>query len=143
MYLIIFLLSLPLLSFAADRKVFTDDDLQQYQYGHTPRETTQEINNPLSGVQGKKDAKWWCDTMTAAKDRLEQAQKALIDAGMTEVNIKNTYGKKYIGASAVADAKIEENKAKDEVRSAQDALKKLEDDAHREGVPPGWLYCNY
>lgn len=149
-YFIIFFILFPTMVFAGTTKLYTDDDIDVYRHP-----SDNENRAPIAGSSGsllqedrkpvneKAEAEYWCDRMTKAKDKLKRAQKTLIDAGMTEAGVRGTYGRKYIGGSAVTDAAIEENKAKDEVRAAQDEVNYIEEDARRKSIPPGWLYCNY
>jgi len=127
-------------------KLFTDDDLEGYDYsnGQTERAPDTSLHVIQSrGPSQKEDAEYWCNRMTAAKDRLKRAIKGLIDKGITESDIRSSYGRRYIGASAVANAAIEEDKARDEARAARDDVNNIEEEAHRKEIPPGWLYCNY
>jgi hypothetical protein len=132
----------------AGTKLYMDDDLNDYRHPSDNQNTMPTQNysletTPSQPLSGKADAEYWCDRMTKANNRLERAQKALIDSGMTAAGVRGTYGRKYIGGSAVADTTIEENRAKDEVRAAQDDLNNIEEEARRKSIPPGWLYCNY
>lgn len=141
---IVLVLWLCIPAFADNSKVYTDDDLSRYQYGNGDQMGGRDEVNSSSVSSSKSDDKYhWCDISTAANERLKRAQKALIDIGMKDAEVRARYGSRYSGSQAVAATGIEENKAKDEVRAAQDAIRQLEEDATRRNIPPGWLYCNF
>jgi hypothetical protein len=145
---IIFLLVLSVL-FAGSASAFTDEDLEKYKSHDVEIQKDTEINlnqdtSPSQRpVNETAEAESWCDRMTKAKDRLRRAALAAVDSGSTAAGIQGTYGRKYIGGTAVVDSRIEYNKAKDELRAAEDDVKNIEEEAQRKNIPPGWLRCQF
>ncbi len=91
----------------------------------------------------EEEREYWCDRGTKAQDRIRRAEKSTRDALVTETWTRNTYGSKHAGSQAVASTTIEANKAVDEYRAAQDDWERLQEEAQRRSIPPGWLYCNF
>ncbi len=146
---IVLLLILPCIVFAGESPVFTDMDLQkykrssdsevQYQEYETPKITEPEYS--VSDERAQRES--WCERATKARNRVEKTKRALISASETYIRIKTTYGTRYAGAKAVTEASIEMNKAEAEAIDAENEMKRIEDEAHRKSIPPGWLQCRF
>ncbi len=86
----------------------------------------------------------WCKNGThlrnrvdGAKDSLKTAEKKQADAAARAEQRKKGRQK----ATAVSDAPV--RKAKGNLARAEKQLSDLEQDAHRKGIPPGWLRCQF
>lgn len=144
--IICLLLFVPVTSFSAEQKLFTDSDLEQYPSSEgvisSTRNNADNINSTAENKE-RSEAEYWCQRATAAKDRLERAQHALANSFMTSVRTSDKYGRKYSGSQAVTEAEIEQNRAENEARAAKDDYESLKEEATRKNIPAGWLSCNY
>ena len=136
-------------AFAGSSKAYTDDDLENYSKENRIPSSPDTVAAPHSsdipkvGASEKDQAEQWCQRATQAKDRITKAKKTLYDSASTEVDTRRTYGRRYIGSTAVATTSIETDRARNELRDAEDDYKRIVEEADRKGIPPGWLYCNY
>jgi hypothetical protein len=145
---ILTLILISAFSVYAAEKVYTEDDLKSYDYGNgevdnDKSDSSHSFQLKSSETSQNSEAEYWCNRMTNAKNRVKNAFLATVDSGVTARGVQKTYGTRYIGGQAVADARIEENKARNELRSAEDDVRNIEEEAHRKGIPPGWLDCNF
>jgi len=136
--------------FAENPKVYSDDDLEIYGRGIKQEEPDAPISKEqpqydlnISDTSKREQAEIWCQRSTKAKDRIERAKQALADSEITELSTRATYGRRYIGADAVATTSVATDRARKELRDAEDEYNRLIEEADRKSIPPGWLYCNY
>jgi hypothetical protein len=120
----------------------------------TPAPATPEAGNktppapgtpPAPDAAAVKDQAYWSGRMKAAQAQLERSQ-ILMDSLQSRINALTT---DYVNRDDPAQrAKIEGDRkaalaelerVRKEVDDAGKAIKALEDDARRAGVPPGWL----
>lgn len=87
----------------------------------------------------------WCQRGEQARAEISSAESnaaaarehyAVINAQFQTERTKTRF-------KEVADAKQEADEAYNAVDRARKALERLENEAHRKGVPPGWLKCNF
>jgi type IV secretory pathway VirB10-like protein len=133
--------------------VFTNEDLKR----HRQTETRASVNNSpskesatekkrhsikTSGDSGKDK---WCKNGTHYQNRVDAAKAAIkgAEAKRAEAETKADRNKtaKRKAAAAVSDASV--RKAKNNLERAEKQLSDLEQDAHRKGIPPGWLRCQF
>jgi hypothetical protein len=146
------LLSCPVYSEENKTHVFTNADLIR----HRPTENRDSVNSPppkessaekkrhakkTSGDQGKDR---WCKNGTHYQNRVDAAKAALreAEAKRSEAEAKaerNKKGKRK--AAAVSDTGV--RKATNNLERAEKQLSDLEQEAHRKGIPPGWLRCQF
>jgi hypothetical protein len=136
-------------SAAEKARTFRNEDLQKFQVptvpdnsskqGPSPKEDSSSID--LSEKQAKER---WCSAGTVLRERVdkarqlvEEAEKRRRDADM-EWNWNLDYKAKLIIA-----AEEDLRQARKELAIAQKELDDLEQSAYRQGIPPGWLRCQF
>lgn len=142
--------------FAEDVPVFGDSDLQKYenkndfnaQREDIGKETRESINRtPAGSVSERKsrrdDQDYWCDQGRSADDRIVEAERNFSLTSSKSGAIINTYGSRYVAAGAVNDSLQAAVVAKKELEEARRAKTRLHEDAHRMGIPAGWLRCQF
>lgn len=133
---------------------FGDTDLERYKGGGSRfvreeqpstnnERPTGETNSTNKREDRIKDQDYWCEKATAAADRVSAAAINSMNTNSTARSVASTYGDRYSGSQAVANAHIAADAADRELAEAKAAQKRLEDEAHRKGVPSGWLKCNF
>jgi len=131
-------------------QTFTNTDLEKYKRDDSgaiipekpPQPQKPEVR--ISRGSGEKSKKYWCSKGTAlktkvdrAKDKVEEAEKVLADAD----NPTTVKKKKISTEQRHKSAERKVRSAKKELYRAEHELAALEEDAHRQNVPPGWLRC--
>ncbi|MDH4231266.1 MAG: hypothetical protein OEW04_04460 [Nitrospirota bacterium] len=129
-------------------QLFTNQDLGKYNVPSASRTTGAKTVYQEDGeeyLKGKKkrvleehEQDYWCKKASAVKRKIEKACEDVKEAEkeISVANSKNLHsGKK----NAPLQKRLE--KAKKRVRDAEADLDDLEHEAHRKGVPPGWLRC--
>lgn len=91
----------------------------------------------------QKEKEFWCKKaiqhkkkMGKAQDEIKEAEKKL--AELEESNLPDAKKKK-----AVKKTQKDLSDAKKQLKYAERDLSELEDAAHRKGIPPGWLRCQF
>ena len=135
---------------AADRtNIFKNEDLQKFQFRNVPenpltQKPPPQEDAPSINLSNKHDKEGWCSTGTFYRDRLDKAKKRMDEAGKQrryadmEWNWNLDFKAKLIMA---ADEELK--RATKELAMAQKELDDLEQSSYRQGIPPGWLRCQF
>ena len=133
------------LAASADRS-FSNSDLEKY-HGDVNGVIIPETKPPApvkkekaaKKKQDEKSKQYWCSRgnllrakVDRAKDKVESAEQKL--AGMDNLSRKK---------KSRSDAEKKVRSAKKELYRAEQALNDLEQSAHRQNIPPGWLRCQF
>ena len=129
-------------------QIFTNQDIEKYK-GPSEAKTSDartvskedmekarnDKNQSIREDQGKG---YWCKKASAYKKKIKKADDDVKEAEreISEESSKGTHGGKK---TAQLQKKLEKSQKK--VEDAEAGLGELEDEAHRKGVPPGWLRC--
>lgn len=147
-YLFFSILALTLtVSIAYAEKVFTDEDLEKYNVAPiTQSKSATENSSANTGEkevqQKKEDPQLWCNRATELKDRLSSSKLAYSQAVEGKIQADRAY--LFVGSPQAREEAISKiSQAEAAVQAAESALRDLEDDAHRQGIPPGWLRCQF
>lgn len=147
-YLFFSILALTLTaSLAYAEKVLTNEDLEKYNVAPITKSKSETENGSADTggrevQQQKEDPQLWCNRARELKDKISSAKAAYIQAQERKAEADRNY--LSIGASAAreeANAKL--SQAETAVKAAESELRDLEDSAHRQGIPPGWLRCQF
>ena len=151
----IFPISFPFCpAYAEDPKtyVFTNDDLNKHRAGGKrdssdrviPKERAGGKGNQSLGASSDQAKEKWCrygvyyrGRVAAAKAMLKEMETEYSEAETKMRSIRRR--KPYPTSVSQADVRI----AKNDVAQAEKELADLEEEAHRNGIPPGWLKCQY
>jgi hypothetical protein len=102
-----------------------------------------------SRKSGKKDSRTttntkeqerWCKEATSRKKKMGKAQQAVREA---EEDIAREKEKSFHTAKEKNQLQEKLAKAKTRLKAEEQELNDLENEAHRKGVPPGWLRCQF
>jgi len=125
---------------------FTNDDIDKYRKTSDNRPQEQK-KTPTSAkkdenkkAQGKQEQEYWCKKATIAKKKIENAGR---DVTEREEDISREKSKSVRTSRKVNTLQSRLKKAKDHLSSAERDLKDIESEAHRKGIPPGWLRCQF
>ena len=147
---------------------FSDEDLERYkkksdsQPAKQRNEETSPSNAPSQGggtviSRGKSgvyngdysttsdDRDVWCQRGEQARAEIEKAEGRAATAREHFETINSQYekGRTRTGFNDMTNAKNNMQEARSQVEQARRSLDRLEDEAHRKGVHPGWLKCNF
>lgn len=137
---------------AADTtKVLTNKDLKKY--GATNKENSNDAaakqesppqkNEPSQEPPKEPDKQSWCTKATRLKDRVDEANKKAQEAEKQRNNANMSgSGNPY---SMTPLPSTEENlaKARKDIETAERELADFEQLAYSQGIPPGWLRCQF
>jgi len=129
---------------------YTDRDLNQYRNPADDRSTTTPAPSrrlaKKAADSDSKEKESWCLAGTrhakkidVAKERLQSAD-ALVAKRQEEADRKPSDAK---ARKRLADAHKKQVKEQKKLAQEEAALSTLENRAHRKGIPPGWLKCNF
>ncbi|HTZ18655.1 MAG TPA: hypothetical protein VMB78_09495 [Dissulfurispiraceae bacterium] len=137
---------------AAADQPYTNTDLEKYQGSRNGSvvpekpEPTRKQDSKVSRGSDEKSKRYWCSKGTAlrakvdkATDKVELAERDIAAADNTTVTKKKKNSSEHNPKSAEKKLRT----AKKELYRAEQALEALEQDAHRQNVPPGWLRCQF
>lgn len=88
----------------------------------------------------KKEQERWCKEATSRKKKIEKAQQNVREA---EMNIAKEKEKGFHTDKEKSKLQEKLAKAKTRLKAEEQSLSDLENEAHRKGVPPGWLRCQF
>lgn len=139
--------------FADEPHIFTNSDLDKYlPKGNSLKEEPQsssgsnELQSPSATANRDRSAqKSWCDRATGADARIKRAETALSQsaAHRDEMSRRLMLGNRYDAVEADRAAQKELEAAETELNKAKQEKLNLENEAHRSGIPPGWLRCQF
>jgi peptidoglycan hydrolase CwlO-like protein len=91
----------------------------------------------------KEEKEYWCKRATEYRKKIEKAQE---DFEETEKKLAELEGNPLPNAKskkALKQLNSKLRKSKKQLRNAERDLSYFEDEAHRKGIPPGWLRCQF
>lgn len=123
---------------------FSNQDIEQYKNPSDNKPNKTELKREKAKKTKEQEEKeYWCKKATEHRKKIEKAQadvkaseKKIAETEETDMqNIKKKKGSKQ--------AKKDLSRAKKQLKEAENNLGELEDKAHRKGIPPGWLRCQF
>jgi len=129
-------------------QLFTNQDIEKYK-GPSEAKTTDSKtgsredmekggNDKKQSIREDQEKEDWCKKASANKKKIKKADD---DVKETEREISIESSKSRYGGKKTAQLQKRLEKARKKVEYAEADLGELEDEAHRKGVPPGWLRC--
>ena len=91
-------------------------------------------------AKDRKEQDRWCGEATARKKKIEKAREAVREA---ERDIAREKEKSFHTDKEKNKLRDRLDRAKARLKSEEQELNDLENEAHRKGVPPGWLRCQF
>ena len=136
------------LSAQGQPQLFTNQDIEKYKGPSDAktmdtktvlREDREEVrNNKKKSIREDQEKEYWCKKASACKKKIKIADD---DVKETENKISEESRKSLHADKKTALLQKRLEKARKKVEYAKADLGELEDEAHRNGVPPGWLRC--
>ena len=148
--LIIFTVGFISIAYAEEKNipVFTNQDIDKYKVKSEGKVQDVKIGkvSPNSGNKERaqkiieaKEQEYWCKRATVQKRKIEHIQEDISDS---EKNLSGEVGGRVTHKKKKEFTKrIEVSRKK--LKYAERDLADIEDEAHRKGVPPGWLRCQF
>jgi hypothetical protein len=143
-------------------KVYTNDDLKKYGPATAPAATPEQkpaapatgqdatapkeaAPQPAAEEEPAKDEAWWRKRITDARATLDRSQ-VLADALQSRINglwadftARDDPAQRAVIQQDRLKALAELDRMKSEIDAQKQAIADIEEEARREGVPPGWL----
>jgi hypothetical protein len=98
-----------------------------------------------SADKEQREQKFWRDRMTAAREALDR-DRLLADAMQSRINALTTDfvnrddpAQKAVIAQDRTKALAELERLKKQIEADEQAIANIQKDAHRQGIPPGWI----
>ncbi len=150
-----------------DCKVFTNKDLEEYKRpSDNQKETADEASNDKSKKKmtyflkpkQKKDEdyrkkieeekeerlqKYWCRKGSQYRRKVEKAEMRVKEAEEYLSEVEHDYASASTRSCRRKGAENKLKRAKQWLKEAEDDLSYIEDEAHRQWIPPGWLRCQF
>ena len=131
-------------------QVFTNQDIEKYSSPSDAKTTeTKEVfqEDRQESVKDKKrriaeehEMEYWCKKASVYKKKIKEADEDVKEAEK-EIFEEGSKSSRSSKNTALRQKKLE--KARKKVKDAEAVLGELEDEAHRKGVKPGWLRCQF
>lgn len=129
-------------------QLFTNQDIEKYKGPSEAKitgtktvlmEDREEVRNDKNkSIREDQEKEYWCKKASAHKKKIKKADD---DVKETEKKISEESSKGLHAGKKTALLQKRLEKARKKVEDAGADLGELEDEAHRKGVPPGWLRC--
>ncbi len=126
--------------------LFTNADIDKYRSSSDTR--LQEQKDIAPGVkrdehrkardEGKQE--YWCKRATVAGKNIEKAER---NVRQQEEEISKERSKTVRTSKKIDALQNRLRKAKESLASAEEDLNDIENEAHRRGIRPGWLRCQF
>ena len=136
----------PLTGFAQEQPpVYSNRDVEKYKLPSDSRpvetkrrDTREDRKMDARTAKDNLERERWCKRTTAQKKKIE---KAHYDVQTTEEALRREEEKDFHGTKK--SRQLQDRLAQEQRRLAveKEALNDIENEAHRKGVPPGWLRC--
>jgi hypothetical protein len=88
---------------------------------------------------GEKSKQYWCSRGSTHRAKVDKAKARVEDA---ELKLQETAPRPYTRKNR-GSAEKQVRSAKKELYRAEQSLEDLEQQAHRQNIPPGWLRCQF
>jgi hypothetical protein len=129
-------------------QAFSNTDLQKYQADadgsiipekapSAPQAQKKDLR--ISKGSDEKSKQYWCSKGSARRAKIDKAKARVEDA---EQKLQET-GPRPFTKKNRASAEKKVRSAKKELYRAEQSLEDLEQQAHRQNIPPGWLRCQF
>ena len=135
----------PLTGAAQERApVYSNSDIEKYKqpYDSRPAETKRDAREErkLDARQAKNnlERERWCKRATEQKKKIEKAQ---YDVQSAETALRREEEKDFHGGKKSKQLQGRVEQARRKLASEERELNDIENEAHRNSVPPGWLRC--
>lgn len=125
---------------------FSNADIEKYRSpsdnrrGEQQRAAAPEKMDGNKKARGKEEPEYWCKRTTTAKKAIEKADREVRER---EEEISREESKTVRTARKMNTLQSRLRKAKDHLHSAESDLTDIEHEAHRKGIKPGWLRCQF
>lgn len=127
---------------------FSNEDIEKYKSpsdNKTPKTRAEAVETKKKAEKTKeqKEKEYWCKRATEYRKEIEKAQE---DVEETEKKLAEIEGNPLSGAKskkALKQLNTKLRKSKKQLRNAERDLSDFENEAHRKGIPPGWLRCQF
>lgn len=123
--------------------VFTNRDIEKYKEPSDFKGTvakpagTEAKRDAAVQLQKQKEGEFWCKKAGSYRKRIEKDQEDVQELERALEDLKDTKGKKKVSL----EKKLEKDRK--HLRNSEKDLAELEDEAHRKGIAPGWLRCQF
>lgn len=140
---------------AQDQKtVFSNRDIEKYRYPSDLSERQQADSRKEGKKDGirkreeQQDKEYWCRKATHYRKKLEKAQEEVRKQEERLEELKDSASQELGGKRKALEKEVKNTQkklrtARKGVEDGRRDMDRLEDEAHRKGVPPGWLRCQY
>jgi hypothetical protein len=133
---------------------FSNQDLERYikpsdNNSPAPGTNVQKENQykPSPVNKPKRDEKdlqkYWCDKGTRLRNKLEKAKDRYAEAKKNYSDKKTLYNYGKISSCRYDSAKTKLEETEKDLKEAEKNLNDVENEAHRDWIPPGWLRCQF
>ncbi|NJD55894.1 MAG: hypothetical protein FIA94_05745 [Nitrospirae bacterium] len=124
--------------------VYSNRDIEKYKQlqdprpAETKRDTREERRLDAREAKNSQERERWCKRASAQKKKIEKAQ---YDVQSAEKALRHEEEKDFHGGKKSKQLKDKLQLAKRKLANEERDLSDIENEAHRKGIPPGWLRC--
>ena len=124
--------------------IYSNSDIERYkQPSDSPpaiikKDTKEERKTDARTAKNNIERERWCKRATEQKNRIEKAQYEVQEA---EKKLRHEEAENFHGGNKSKKLQDKVRVAKRKLADEEKELAYIENEAHRKGVPPGWLRC--
>jgi hypothetical protein len=125
---------------------FTNKDIEKYARpsdGQQPAAASEKPRKPdvhTRATSEGKEKEYWCKKASSAKKTLEKKKDRIAEI---EREIAEREARGFSGGKAGKSLQKRLARAKRDHRYAEEGFREIAEEAHRKGVPAGWLRCQF
>jgi hypothetical protein len=125
-----------------DAPYFSDKDMEKYKMPSDNKSPDAKVNRTATKAvktqerKEQQDREYWCRKATVLKRKIEKGQDDISETEK-ELSAQDLKRKKRIALEKTLA------RSKKQVAYTEKDLADFDDEAHRKGIPPGWLRCQF
>ena len=133
-------------SSSGDMPVFTNKDIEKYKSSSDNNSPAAYIARPSANPNRARDIKedrekdYWCKKAAPFRNNIEKTGDEIKEV---EKELGERKDKGLSGGKTEKSLQKRLVRSKKQLKYAERDLAQIENDAHRKGIPPGWLRCQF
>jgi len=129
-----------------ESRYFSNEDIEKYKSpsdNKTPKTKAVETKKKVEKTKEQKEKEYWCKRATEYKKKIEKAREDVEETEKKLAEIERDPLPDAKGKKALKQLNTKLRKSKKQLRNAEKDLGDFEEEAHKKGIPPGWLRCQF
>lgn len=131
---------------------FSNDDIEKYKtppdYSASKTKAGKTDRKEETKTKEQQDKEYWCKKAAHHREKIEKSRKQVDKTEKHLAELKEEASREIGKKRAAIEKNIKNIRKKlsniqRQLKEQQEDLERLEAEAHRKGIPPGWLRCQF